>query len=441
MSNTPPPYANITGIFTADDKHQSVSKANYDGSARPGQLVVDTSNYQLYIGNANGNLNLVSGGSSTSPAGANTQIQFNDVGSFGASSGLTFDKSSNSLGISSQTITGNATSLSFTGTLTGNGAGITSLSPNNIVGMPSAQTLLVDPDGNNTNADGSVNKPFQTIQAAHDYAASNMSSSEYVVIKLNAGNYPGNVTLSRAKTAIVGASDGLIRSSWIAGSVTVNLPSSSGTLSSDIFALENVVVSSNNDVITLAGNQRYVFYSRNVYGYTSSNTANVLNVTNTSSGGVKVDLFNTYLQSEGGGTVLSTLNTYYLNINNCTLAANTGPALRTTTTSGLVTTTRLTTKTGSNVFVNVSQFASGGTITFGVCTFESAATNGNGFYLTSGSTTALGGCAFNIPSGTGFAVAGAAGSVLVKSANNNQIAYNTNSTTQGTVTVIPMTYL
>lgn len=63
MATTPPPYTEITGIFTTDDKHQAVSKANYDGSARPGQLVVDTSDYSLYIGNADGALNAVGGGS------------------------------------------------------------------------------------------------------------------------------------------------------------------------------------------------------------------------------------------------------------------------------------------------------------------------------------------------------------------------------------------
>lgn len=438
---TPPPYANITGIFTADDKHQKVTLANYDGLARPGQLVVDTDTYQLYIGNADGNLNLVTGGSGTSPAGSNTQIQFNDSGAFGANSSFTFNKAANALGISSQTITGNTTNLIFSGVMTGNGSGLTNLLPENMVGMPSAQTLTVDPDGNNAIADGSDNKPFQTIQAAHDYAVANIATSSYVVIKLNAGNYSGNVTLTRPKTAIVGVSDGVIRSSWISGSVTVNLTSGSPTVSENIFALENLIVASSSNVITIGGNTRLVFFARNVYGYTSDATARVLDVTNTSSGGIKVDLFNTFLQSDGGGIVLATTNTYYLNMNYCTLAANSGPALSTTTTSGFVTTSRITTQTASNVVINVSQFAPGTVMNFGVCTFESTAANGSGLYLTAGSTTALGGCAFNVPTGTGFAVAGAAGSVLVKSANNNQIAYGTNGNTQGTVTVLPMSYL
>lgn len=438
---TPPPYQDITGIFTADDKHQKVTLAEYNGLARPGQLVVDTTNYQLYVGNAQGALNPVTGGSGTSPAGSNTQIQFNDAGAFGAVGALTFNKTSNTLGISTQNISANATNLSFSGVMTGNGSGLTNLQPSNMLGMPSAQTLTVDPEGDNTNADGSDNKPFATIQAAHDYANSNLPTTAYIVIKLNAGNYSGNVTLTRPKTAIVGASDGVIRSSWITGSVTVNLTSGIGVVSENIFALENVLVASNSTVITISGNTRLTFFARNVYGYTSDTSADVLNVTNTASGGVKVDLFNSFLQSDGGGTVLSTNNTYYLNMNYCTLAANSGLALRTTTTSGFVTTSRITTETGSNVFVNVSQFAPNTTMSFGVCTFESTATNGNGLFLSAGSVTTLGSCAFNVRAGTGFAVAGATGSVLIRAANNNQIAYNTNGNTQNTVTVLPMSYL
>ena len=49
------------------------------------------------------------GGGATNPSGANTQIQFNDGGSFGASANLTFDNSSNTLSASTISATGNIT--------------------------------------------------------------------------------------------------------------------------------------------------------------------------------------------------------------------------------------------------------------------------------------------------------------------------------------------
>lgn len=61
---SPPPYNQITGIYTVDDKHQNISRADYDGLAKPGQIVVDTSDYSLWIGNDSGNLTQVGAGSS-----------------------------------------------------------------------------------------------------------------------------------------------------------------------------------------------------------------------------------------------------------------------------------------------------------------------------------------------------------------------------------------
>jgi hypothetical protein len=57
--------ANITGITRDAFKHTNLTAAQYDGEARPGELVVDLGSYQLYIGNVDGNLNLVGGSGGT----------------------------------------------------------------------------------------------------------------------------------------------------------------------------------------------------------------------------------------------------------------------------------------------------------------------------------------------------------------------------------------
>ena len=65
MANNPPPYSQITGITRADMKYnEQESILNYDGHARPGELVVDLTSVppNLYIGDDNGNLNPVGGG-------------------------------------------------------------------------------------------------------------------------------------------------------------------------------------------------------------------------------------------------------------------------------------------------------------------------------------------------------------------------------------------
>ena len=68
MANPPPPYANITGISRTvmkDNAQETV--ANYNGNARPGEMTVNPNTSEIYIGNTNGNLNLVisSNGSNT----------------------------------------------------------------------------------------------------------------------------------------------------------------------------------------------------------------------------------------------------------------------------------------------------------------------------------------------------------------------------------------
>ena len=64
MANPPPPYSDITGITRTvmkDNAQESVS--NYNGNARPGEMTVNPTTGNIYLGNTNGNLNLVISGS------------------------------------------------------------------------------------------------------------------------------------------------------------------------------------------------------------------------------------------------------------------------------------------------------------------------------------------------------------------------------------------
>lgn len=63
MANPPPPYEDITGISRAVMKDNAqVTLANYNGNARPGELVVDQSTDQVYIGNSSGALTQIAAG-------------------------------------------------------------------------------------------------------------------------------------------------------------------------------------------------------------------------------------------------------------------------------------------------------------------------------------------------------------------------------------------
>ena len=95
MANPPPPYSDITGISRTvmkDNAQETIT--NYNGNARPGEIVVNLIDNNIYIGNTNGNLTLINtgGGSGNSePAGAVGAVQYNAGGNlFGASANLTF---------------------------------------------------------------------------------------------------------------------------------------------------------------------------------------------------------------------------------------------------------------------------------------------------------------------------------------------------------------
>ena len=84
MANPPPPYEDITGISRAVMKDNAqVTIENYNGNARPGELVVDQLTDQVFIGNSSGALTQIAagignGGASGLPAGF-YQMAYNPV--------------------------------------------------------------------------------------------------------------------------------------------------------------------------------------------------------------------------------------------------------------------------------------------------------------------------------------------------------------------------
>jgi hypothetical protein len=143
MASPPPPYDDITGISRTVMKDNAQSSiVNYNGNARPGEMVVDLTNNNVYIGNTNGNLNLlvIGGGSGNSePAGPVGAIQYNSGGNlFGGTANVTVS----------------GTGISVVGNITGGNltmSGISNLSSNTnvkITGGSAGQSLTTDGTGN-----------------------------------------------------------------------------------------------------------------------------------------------------------------------------------------------------------------------------------------------------------------------------------------------------
>ena len=120
----------IQKLFTSRDNN--ANSATYVGEQD--RLWWDPVTNQFYYsdGNTAGGFPVGGGSGNANPAGSNTQIQFNNNGSFGASPSLTFNNSSNVLTLGgSVTATGNVTANYFIGdgsqltNLPGGGSNIT----------------------------------------------------------------------------------------------------------------------------------------------------------------------------------------------------------------------------------------------------------------------------------------------------------------------------
>ena len=119
MAFPPPPYDNITGLYVQVDKHVSDTLnavgnvPGYNGVARPGQLVVDTADYKLYIGNALGNLTSVyAATTSATTIGPGATTGFSSI----VAVAPTFGSSDNNDPSSAQGVRGRVTGSNLTAT-------------------------------------------------------------------------------------------------------------------------------------------------------------------------------------------------------------------------------------------------------------------------------------------------------------------------------------
>jgi hypothetical protein len=222
MANPPPPYANVTGISrTIMKDNSSDTIADYNGNARPGEMVVDLTNNNIYIGNANGNLTLInsSGGGTGNavPAGSVGAVQLNAGGNlFGNSANLTFVNNTLTTGdiipvADNVNFLGNATNRwanLFIGSLISGNTTLTLASSGNINLNPggTANSLVVSNVGVTINGkflhNGlDIDQPnYITVASAGTYAASTTNSTNILIY--SGGSW--NVTWTMPPTPVDG---------------------------------------------------------------------------------------------------------------------------------------------------------------------------------------------------------------------------------------------
>jgi hypothetical protein len=329
-------------------------------------------------------------------------------------------------------LTGNTGSTGPVGTTGATGSqgptgntGATGPSGTNASILPFAKLLYVDPAGNNSTANGSVALPFATIQAAHNYANTNITSTDFVVIHLNPNNYREDVTITRPLTHIIGHSKGVSKATRITGNVNINITTSSLGGTQDIVNFENLVISEG--VVTLAGTQSYTFQADEVYFVTSLSNGKNITCTNANASGIRIELKECLFENQNSSEPSIDINNCFFGIfDTITNYSGTGPSLKITNSNVTLFNGHLNTS-GNNVVEVVSGFgtqynpstAPNGSVAFigGNLIIRNYVSNANGINITTGATVNLGQSVFWVPAGTGAAVNGVAGCFYINGSN------------------------
>jgi plastocyanin len=263
---------NSVGGFSVGESEAEVISAN--GNISTGNLTVNTagvvnftttsnvalgnvSNLHISGGTATyvlstdgaGNLSWVAGGGGGStPGGTNTQVQFNDAGSFAGNAGFTFDKTTGRFSASILSVTGNANvgNLGTAGLITATG---------NITGgnLTTAGVLSVTGNANVGNI-GAAAGVFTTVAGTLTTAAQgNITSVGTLTSLVVTGNISsGNANLGNAATANYFIGNGSVLSALTFGNITTF--STAGLTTDELYLQATTRLN-----VTASGSSGYLF--------------------------------------------------------------------------------------------------------------------------------------------------------------------------------------
>ena len=172
--------------------------------------------------------------------------------------------------------------------------------------MGFANEFHVSKNGNDTIANGSVDSPYLTIQAAIN-ASNSLSIGTSVVIYVHPGVYTGNITITKPLTSIVGMTSTFSNGCQINGNVAVSPSDDTLGVFNNLFSLENLLitgVSGGTSVITFSGSRTGYLNINNCKVFTSTASQKLLYMSTTSATPPRVRLLNCNFVATSGTDVL-----------------------------------------------------------------------------------------------------------------------------------------
>ncbi len=294
-----------------------------------------------------------------------------------------------------------------------------------------SKVLWVATNGNNATANGSIFKPFATLQAAHDYAGANFSATDHVSLMLTPGVYAG-VTLTRPRTHIAGMAS-MSHATRITESITINPTTAvEGVYNSTFELAELLVTPATGNALVITGGQVLSVLGHRIKLWVGNTNQTALQVNNTAASGVRMEFVDSTFQSTGTtGITCDVSNVFAGTFKNSNVYGGSNTAMKFVNSTLTLSTVGISCSGADAVSITGNSVISAGN-----CTFGSSAANSNGLNIGTGATAVVGQCAFDVPTGTGYAVKGVAGSVFVYA--NNIIAYGKNNKISSAMTSVPM---
>lgn len=148
-----------------------------------------------------------------------------------------------------------------------------------------SNAYIVSKTGNDSTGDGSMAKPFATLQKAHDVALATYTINDAVVIIVYPGGYSGALNWARPRTTIYGFA-GSASATSLSGAITINssIDTSAGNPFNNVFGFQNVLFggSGAGDAITMTGTvpAMLVLDSVKFASTVANKRAVVMNITN-----------------------------------------------------------------------------------------------------------------------------------------------------------------
>jgi len=284
-----------------------------------------------------------------------------------------------------------------------------------------SSTLHVSKDGSDATTTGSIEKPFLTIQAAHDHAVANFSPNDHVVIKVSSGRYTENLLITRARTHIVSERT-VPETVTIAGHVVVNPSATVGGVYNSEISIHGALIqpSSNEPCVKVTGTNALTFDLKDCNLYGDNGNKGIV-CDNSAAGGNRINIkdVNVNVNTGVGNTGMEVSNSFYLYVEHVNVYCNGHAPLVLSDTTATFVNTQLSCSHSDTVLLQ------SGSLAIGTSTITNSLSGGNGISVSPGATCVVSQCFFNVAAGAGYAVEGSLGSVVIHALNAFLPATNT----------------